>query len=118
MMRHISLAFIAAAVVACTVQSDKLDNREATRAYLAPTFCAKAQDCNAPLFAIEHQTDASRAASDDGERQRLERVECERKLNEKARAEELTLTPCTNEEFQLCRADMRAASCPQSVEEI
>lgn len=118
MRRLLAVLPVAALVVACTVQSDKMDNYEATRAYIAPSLCARQQQCEPLAFTLAHCTDtcvAERSKADDvsnAEGARLERAECERRLNEEVRKQELKLTPCTNEEFQQCRADMQKAPCP------
>lgn len=108
----LSLAFVAAVLTACTIDSDKMNNKDALRAYGAPMFCAKQQECARITFTIAYSTRASLDAADPNERERLERVECERRLNDEEAKKETELTGCTNEDYQACRRDFLASTCP------
>lgn len=106
----LSLSFVAAVLTACTVETDKMNNKDATRAYVGPSFCAKGQQCEPLWFSLANGTEASLNASGD-ERSTLERQTCERKYNEREQAKETRLTDCTNEEWQKCRSDLFATPC-------
>lgn len=82
--------------LACTVHDDRLNEGDAATYYVAPSLCEKQKECIPATFALAYPGGVE---------------ECKTKLLESVPDRD-KLSACTNEDYQVCRADIRNAKCP------